>query len=149
MRDGLLKRRFKFVDGLSICWQIVWPKAMQMQLLQILHSGMTGGHLGRRRTAAALQSRVYWPSWSSNLSVFFRSCAVCPQYKRGKAPRQTRLQTPLVGEPWERVSVDIRGPHPGSSKGNQYMITLVDHFSKWAKLLRSPITQLLLSLESL
>jgi hypothetical protein len=135
MRDGLLKRRFESVDGLTVCWQTVWPKAMRMQQL---YSGMTGGHLDRRQTAAASQSRVYWPFWSSDLSVFLRSCAVCAQYKRGKAPRQTRLQTPPVGEPWERVSVDITGPHPRSSKGNQYMITLVDHFSKWAEAIAVP-----------
>ena len=46
---------------------------------------------------------------------------------------QVALQTPLVGEPWERVSVDITGPHPKSSRQNQYILTLVDHFSKWAE----------------
>jgi Integrase core domain len=43
------------------------------------------------------------------------------------------MQTPMVGEPWERVSVDITGPHPRSCRGKQYILTLVDHFSKWAE----------------
>ena len=43
------------------------------------------------------------------------------------------MQTPLVGDVWERVSVDITGPHPKSSKMNQFILTLVDHFSKWAE----------------
>jgi len=43
------------------------------------------------------------------------------------------MQTPLVGEQLERVSVDITGPHPRSSKQNQYILTVVDHFSKWAE----------------
>jgi transposase InsO family protein len=43
------------------------------------------------------------------------------------------MQTPLVGEPWERISIDITGPHPRSSRGRQYILTLVDHFSKWAE----------------
>jgi len=29
--------------------------------------------------------------------------------------------------------VDITGPHPKSSHGNQYILTVVDHFSKWAE----------------
>jgi len=29
--------------------------------------------------------------------------------------------------------VDITGPRPRSSKSNQYILTLVDHFSKWAE----------------
>jgi len=32
-----------------------------------------------------------------------------------------------------RVSVDITGSHPKSTRGNQYILTLVDHFSKWAE----------------
>ena len=43
------------------------------------------------------------------------------------------MQMPFVGEPWTRVSVDITGPHPRSSRSNQYILTLVDHFSKWAE----------------
>ena len=39
----------------------------------------------------------------------------------------------MVGELWERVSVDITGPHPWSSRGKQFILTLVDHFSKWAE----------------
>ena len=43
------------------------------------------------------------------------------------------MQTPLIGQPWMRVSVDITGPHPKSARGNLYILTLVDHFSKWAE----------------
>jgi len=39
----------------------------------------------------------------------------------------------VVGEPWEQVSIDITGPHPRSQRQNQYILTLVDHFSKWAE----------------
>ena len=31
------------------------------------------------------------------------------------------------------MSVDITGPHPRSSRSNQYILTLVDHFYKWAE----------------
>jgi len=31
------------------------------------------------------------------------------------------------------VSIDITGPHPRSSAQHQYILTLVDHFSKWAE----------------
>jgi transposase InsO family protein len=48
------------------------------------------------------------------------------------------MQISLVGEPWERVSVDITGPHPMSSRGNKYILTLVDHFSKWAEAIPLP-----------
>ena len=133
IRQGLLKRRFEAADGLSEKWQVVWPKQMREEFLNVAHTGMTGGHLSRRKTAAALQSRAYWPTWSCDLGHFMKKCVPCARYHRGAAPRLAYLQTPKVGEPWERVSVDITGPHPRSSRSNQYILTLVDHFSKWAE----------------
>jgi len=94
---------------------------------------MTGGHLGRKRTAASIQARAHWPTRSSDLDAFLRECTPCARYYRESAPRKANLQTPSVGEPWQRVSVDITGPHPRSSKSNQYILTLVDHFSKLAE----------------
>ena len=106
---------------------------MRREFLSAIHGGMTGGHLARRRTAASIQARAYWPTWSSDLDMFLKECAPCAQYHRGNAPRKVRMQTPLVGEPWIRVSVDISGPFPRFSRSNQYTLTVVDHFSKWAQ----------------
>jgi len=130
---GILQRKFEAVDGTSVVWQVILPSKLRKEFLSIVHCGMHGGHLARKRTAASIQSRAYWPTWSSDLDTFLRECEPCACYHRGNAPRKACLQTPLVGEPWIRVSVDITGPHPRSSKSNQYILTLVDHFSKWAE----------------
>ena len=62
-------------------------------------------------------------------------CEPCARYYRGKNPKKANLQTPLVGEPWLRVSLDITGPHPRSSKSNPYILTMIDHFSRWSEAL--------------
>jgi len=36
-----------------------------------------------------------------------------------------------VGEPWDRMAIDITGPHPVPSKGNKFIITIIDHFTKF------------------
>ena len=131
--NGLLQRKFESPDGITVKWQVILPAKLRREFLTVIHGGMTGGHLGRKRTAASIQMRAYWPTWSSDLDAFLKECAPCAQYHRGGAPRKAKMQTPLVGEPWIRVSVDITGPHPRSSKSNQYIMTLVDHFSKWAE----------------
>ena len=133
MRDGLLKRRYEDSDGKSERWQTVMPKTLRADFLAIAHSGMTGGHMGKSRTAAAIQSRAYWPTWSSDLDLFMKQCEPCAKYHRGTLRRTGELQTSLVGEPWERISIDITGPHPRSSRGNKFILTVLDHFSKWAE----------------
>jgi len=34
--------------------------------------------------------------------------------------------------PWERIGVDITGPHPKSRNGYKYILTISDYFTKWA-----------------
>ena len=99
---GVLQRKFESPDGSSIHWQTVIPKAMREDFLQHVHRGMTGGHLGREKTAAQIKRRAYWPSWTRDLDFFLRRCEPCARYYRGKNPKKTHLQTPLVGEPWLR-----------------------------------------------
>jgi len=43
-----------------------------------------------------------------------------------------------VGAPWERVAIDVTGPHPQSKKGNKFMVTVLDHFTKYAFALPAP-----------
>ena len=72
IRNGLLKKKFETADGSSERWQIVWPNELRQEFLRIAHSGMTGGHMRKRRTAVAIQSRAYWPTRSSDLNLFMR-----------------------------------------------------------------------------
>ena len=35
--------------------------------------------------------------------------------------------------PWSKVSIDISGTHPRSRTGSEYILTVMDHFTKWAE----------------
>ena len=41
----------------------------------------------------------------------------------------------LSGEPRKRLGIDITGPHPTYSKSNVYILTVIDHFTKWVELI--------------
>ena len=61
-----------------------------------------------------------------------RSCKSC---SRRKTPKH-KVIAPLVkmtsaASPFERVSVDILGPLPVSSSGNQYVLCFTDHCTRW------------------
>jgi transposase InsO family protein len=126
-------RRFEAIDGMSVTWQAILPEVLRREFLCVAYGGMTGGHLGREKTLAVVKSRAYWPSWSSDVDAFLRQCEPYAQYHRGVPSRTCEMQITLVGEPFEKVSIDITGPHPKSSRGNKFILTMVDHFSKWAE----------------
>lgn len=131
--DGLVYREFETADGLATHSQLYIPEGMRDAFMTLVHTGMTGGHLGRRKTEGQLSRRAYWPSWTSDVRLFLKRCETCAKYHRGKPPRQTRLKPFTAGEPFELISIDITGPHPTSRKGNQFLLTMVDSFSKWAE----------------
>ena len=37
------------------------------------------------------------------------------------------------GTPWGRVVIDITGKNPKSRNGYEYIITVMDYFTKWAE----------------
>ena len=82
IQDGLLKRRIESIDGKSERWQVVLPKELRSDFLTHAHGGMTGGHLGLKKTTGNVQSRAYWPTWSSDVSEFLKRCPQCARYHR-------------------------------------------------------------------
>jgi len=132
LREETLYRRYDRQAGQPEVLQLIVPPAYRPEIIRQAHSDFTGGHLGERRTLEQVRRRAYWVGWAADTRRFHRQCAVCACYKRGKAPQQGPLQSMTVGMPWERVGIDITGPHPKSRNGFVYMLTLVDYFSKWS-----------------
>ena len=48
------------------------------------------------------------------------------------------LQDMSVGVSWERIGIDLTGRHPRSRKGNYYLLTYIDYFTKFAEVFAIP-----------
>ena len=96
------------------------------------HSDLTGGHLGVARTKEQVRRRAYWPGWSKFVKRYCESCQPCAKYRRGKPPKQGKLNPIVVGMTFEILSIDVTGPHPKSSNGHVYILTAIDQFTKFA-----------------
>ena len=112
--------------------QLVVPVALRHRLIRMVHEGMTGGHAGFARTKDQVRRRAYWPGWTKSVELYVKSCGPCARYHRGKAPKQGQLHPMLASRPFETIGIDVTGPHPKSSNGFVYILTIVDHFSKFA-----------------
>ena len=133
VENGMLYREWISIDGTHSSLQWMPPVSLRNQLLGIAHSGRTGGHLGIKRTNEQLQRRAYWTGWSSDVERFCQRCVECCSYHRGPPKRQGFLQPTVVGEPLERLAIDLTGPHPTSRSSNVYILTVLDLFTKRAE----------------
>jgi hypothetical protein len=63
---------------------------------------------------------------------FVRECDSC---QRQKGEHEFTAPLGCVGNPtapFEITSIDITGPYPVTPRKNRYLLTFVDHFSKYA-----------------
>ena len=63
---------------------------------------------------------------------YCRTCDKCSAKKSSAAPKAPMCHF-VVGEPMEKISLDILGPLPTSNNGNKYILVLVDGFTKWTE----------------
>ena len=130
--NGGLYRRFVRPDRDTDFLQLIPPESYRREIVETAHAGLTSNHLGLRRTRLRVQSKAYWLGWSRYVEGVFRRCDRCARYYRGAPKRQGELQAAPVGEVFERLAIDVTGPHPKSSNGYVYIVTMLDLFSKWA-----------------
>lgn len=133
LHENILLRRWTSIDPFPHYTQIVLPRKYRSEFIRMAHEGMVGGHLGRSKTEDQVRRRAYWPGWRSDVATQLKKCVQCVQYHRGKPPKQTPLQPFLAGEPFEIIAIDVTGKHPRSSRGNEYIVTITDLFSKWSE----------------
>ncbi|CAI5481536.1 unnamed protein product [Closterium sp. Yama58-4] len=85
----------------------------------------------RRRTTDLVKKQYDWYGLGSDVTAFVKGCATCV-FQKGSWTAKGELQPVPVTKPWERVVIDFIGPlHTTAKGGNKYVISAMDHFTKW------------------
>ena len=136
VEDGLLKRKH---EDANITWlQLVVPHAIREEILQELHAGALGGHLGEEKTSSKVKQRFYWPGMQKNIARWCQTCEACSTRKTAPKKNRSPLQTIQAGYPLQVVGVDIMGPLPESEAGNLYVLVASEYFTKWVEVYAIP-----------
>ena len=131
LEEGLLYRVSEHSKcGRFVGLQLVIPEFLQKPLVEEIHAGYFGGHLGVDKTYDRLRSRYYWPGMYRDVVVLLQNCAACNMRKlRRERPPLQKMQIPKY--PFEQIAIDTCGPFPESYNGNRYIINVIDLFSGW------------------
>ena len=117
-----------FIVNQKARWCAVCPPATRKTVVWETH-GLA--HVGMNRTVARLQLVWYWPGMVAEVRRTLRSCEVCQVAKpRGNRPPGSR-QRLYTGRPWQKVAIDLVGPLPRTKRGNQWILVLSNHFTRW------------------
>lgn len=144
-RLSLMTRNMAMVDGvlhfratrerlrhLETTLLLVVPKQLREYVLQIAHGGPT--HFGRRRTDRIVLQRYWWPTVHVDVADYVKRCEQCQATQPANSEPPGRLgRYQPVSAPLQRVAMDFIGPVDTVSRtGKQYILTIVDHFTRFA-----------------
>jgi len=79
-------------------------------ILQDVHGGTTGRHLGEDRTFKKLQERFYWPGYFQSSKEWCQNCPHCAARKGPTQKLRGPLQNVRCGYPMQMVAADFVGP---------------------------------------
>ena len=132
LRRGILYRRAETDGGPRL--QLVVPRVLRDEILQMAHGAITAGHLGTAKTESRLKQHFYWHRMKEDVREWIQKCASCgarksPNHRPAKAP----IGSYCAGAPMDRIFTDVLGPFPRSDNGNKLVLLVMDQFSKWVE----------------
>ncbi|GFO32953.1 gypsy retrotransposon integrase-like protein 1 [Plakobranchus ocellatus] len=134
IEDGILKRLPTKSKFSSVQTTIAVPESLRQIVLSYAHESDLSGHSGFRKTLSAIRDYFSWPGVCSDVKNYTTSCHLCQIKSRTGRDRPAPFQqVPIVGEPFERVVIDLVGPLPVSNDKYEYLLTLVDVSTRWAE----------------
>jgi len=127
-KEGLIYRRRRRDRH-----QLVVPTSIIQDVIRANHDPSYIAHPGINRTHSVIALNYWWPGMRKSIEDYVRKCDSC---QRRKEDRQftAPLGSPEVLErPFQITSMDITGPYPLTPRRNKYLLTFIDHFSKYAE----------------
>jgi hypothetical protein len=94
------------------------------------------GHFGVEKTHEHLLRDGYetWEHIRAHIRSFIRKCPCCQKMSTLRIPIHTSPYTTASHRTMERLNVDTLGPFPTDSWGNQYIIVVIDTFTRFVEL---------------
>ena len=138
MENKVLYRLWEDEEGIETRYQMILPAKHREAMFRQLHDAINAAHMGRRRTFEKLQRKYFWYQMEGDVRRWIQACPICQRRKPTHKPPRAPLKPFLVGMPCEQIAMDVIDHLPTTVSGNKCVLTIVDHFSKYAKAIALP-----------
>jgi len=101
------------------------------------HSHAMSGHLGQKKTILKAEEIFYWENMKVDICKYVKNCITCQQFKGSSGMQQQWQELPPVNKPLERIGIDLTDMVSGNN-GYRYVLTIVDHYSRFVKFIPLP-----------
>lgn len=111
----------------------VLPLIYVDQVIKAIHHNPLSAHMGVKRTAARVAELFVIPKLRQHVQRIVGGCQICLSRKQ-PIQRAGWLASKPPTKIWEQVAMDFAGPYPESNEYNQYVLVMVDNFSKYVEI---------------
>ena len=110
--------------------QVCVPRSMRRAVLYSVHGIPVAGHDGVQRTREKLERNYWWKTYGRDITDWVSHCFYCQKRKTLKPNRAGYTGSLNTTRAFQVVGFDIV-KLARSKKGNMYLLTMVDHFSRY------------------
>lgn len=109
---------------------LVVPTCLKKTFLNFCHDTKSAGHLGQQKTYNRAKQSFHWHHLSQDCTEYVKECTTCYQNKKPHIKPRAALKSYHARFPMERVQLHILSPFNTSESGNNYILMMIDQFSK-------------------
>lgn len=122
-----IKPKAKHLRNKKIENKIVTPKSLIKSCIENAH----GPHFGAVKTFDFIKKRYYWNNYFLDTKNFCENCHVCMQNKSKPCNTEFDMISKSHLAPGQFLAIDIVGKLPRSHDGKFFILTIIDHYSRF------------------
>jgi len=127
--NGLLVRTAP-LDGAA---KVYVPTHMRYGVMMREHYPPQAGHPGANNMYTSMRRWFYWESVVVDVYAFVANCTQCARNRVDKRRKTNYINTFPPTEPLTDLCMDLLGPLPRTSAGNEHLLVIVHSFSKMTR----------------
>ena len=109
--------------------RIIIPKSLEQQIIFQNHNLPTAGHLATVKTYFNVSQNVWFPDMYKKVDEYCKKCNIC-DLNRKFFKVNDKLHPIITTRPFEIIEIDHCGPFNRTPRENEYILTIIDHFSR-------------------
>jgi len=114
---------------------IIIPPTERHKIMEYFHENYSSLHQSAKRTHKIMRKYVFWYGMSTDIKLYVNYCKICKLSKTNSNKRQGFMQLFTQTKTFDIVAIDIVGPLPTTRRGNRYILTTIDKFSRFVHLI--------------
>ena len=112
-------------------YKLIVPEKIQNLLIEAVHNAHK--HPGTKETMRRIRQQYYFPKMEALTREWIKTCKTCLEFNVNNQRKKTNMKKTWTSRPFQVLSIDPV-PRDITTRGNKYLLVIIDNFSKLVKL---------------